>query len=100
MTELLADGVHECRKPRKCWQCNQMIAIGDRYRKTTWADGDVQTYSAHEDCHQAAEYYRKLADLTSVDEFPYLDCDLEPEDFLWLHEKFPAVAARLEPRRP
>lgn len=100
MTEQLSDGVHECRKRHKCWQCNQMIAVGERYHKTKWVDGgEMQTYSAHADCHAAAEYYRKLADLNS-DEFPYLDCDLEPEDLCWLQEKFPNVAARLDLGRP
>lgn len=100
MTDLISDETCECRKPRKCWQCCQPIAIGEQYRRTKWTDGgEMQTYSAHTDCHEAAEYYVKLADLNS-DEFPYLACDLEPEDECWLREKFPQVADRIDLGRP
>ena len=96
MVDILSDGFHVCQKARTCDQCLQLIQIGQRYRKQVYSDGGLQTYWCHEDCDKAAAYYVEIADIRPAwgDDYPILYCDIEPDDYGWLMEKFPMVADR------
>ena len=73
----------------------RLIQVGQRYRKQVYVDGDLCTYSAHDECDQAASRYADLANLHPPwDEPPNLRNDIQREDYEWLLNEFPAVADR------
>ncbi len=98
MSEILSDGTHTCRKPKRCNQCGRLVEVGQRYRKQVFADGGLQTYRAHEDCDKAASEYMDMSNWDPrYDDAVNLCEAICPEDRPWLTEKYPAVAARLFP---
>lgn len=84
---------HAAAKAHRCDECPQPIEIGQRFVR--WAgltDGDFGTYKAHAECRAAVIEMNKNYG-TSWDEWVTLD-DMEAEDYAWLREDHPVVAAR------
>jgi hypothetical protein len=99
MTDILFDDIITCRKARCCDQCGRTIAVGQKYRKQVYKDGDLVTYSAHEDCDQAYTQMKEYAGSAWRPDdlfFPLGEIACERDD-AWIKEQFPAVAERLWP---
>ena len=95
MSEIIADTRQRAAKTHYCDDCGQMIVIGEEYRRIRgkW-DGDVGVYRCHLECYTAVNDLHKILGLCS-DEGISLRSDLEPEDVVWLKQKYPMVADRL-----
>lgn len=95
MSTILSDEIRTARKARTCDQCDQLIKIGERYRRQVHTFDGFCTYRAHEDCDAASRELHKLADLYPDEEYRLADAGDEDRDFLT--EKYPGVAARMWP---
>ena len=88
--------VKAVRKRHRCDGCGAHIEIGEPAKR--WAgmsDGDFCTAIYHPDCRAAEERMNELAGWRYGDDWYLLSDDLSREDWPWLLEEFPAVAARL-----
>lgn len=98
---VLSDTVQKCRKSKRCDQCGCLINSGEDYRKQVTKDGDFSTYNAHIECDKAANALANYAGLNpGYDEWPVLKIDLSVDDFGWVMQDFPAVAARFNIQGP
>lgn len=86
--------IKSVRKARRCTGCSDLIAVGQPALDCSGHyDGDFWSATFHSDCRAAELGLNKLHD-TMHDEWMSLD-DMEWEDWPWLIEEFPAVAARM-----
>lgn len=86
--------VKAVRKAHKCVGCDRMIEIGQpAERWSGMTDGDFASVIYHVDCRAAEIELNKLAS-TDWDEWMGL-ADIEDDDWDWLIEEYPAVAARM-----
>lgn len=84
--------VKAVRKARRCCACGQAIEVGQSALDCAGHyDGDFWSDTYHPDC-RAAEC--QLNDLHGAEEWMMLD-EIEWDDWPWLLEDHPAVAARM-----
>ena len=99
--EIISDANLKCRKPRLCHQCHRPIQAGEMYRRQVYKEGDLYTYSAHVECDKAANRWAQLAGLSPThDDWPILANDLCLDDYGWIMQEFPIVAARFNIQGP
>lgn len=89
--------IKSVRKARPCLGCSDRIEVGEtalgcagHYDGTFWAG------AYHHDCRAAEIGLNGLHDVHAGDEWMNLGNDMEWEDWPWLIEEFPAVAARMK----
>lgn len=83
------------RKPRSCYGCCRQIETGEPAVNCAGKyDGEFWSATYHDDCRKAEIALNDLHD-TYPDEWMNLGADMEWEDWPWLIEKFPDVAARM-----
>lgn len=93
MAEFYSEKIVSVRKPRPCEGCGQMIGKGERALTYSGKfDGDFGSFTLHPECRVAELAWNKMAD-TYADEFVGLS-ELEPDDWQWLLDEHPIVAAR------
>lgn len=88
--------VKAIRKARKCCGCRQMVEVGQP--AIVWAgmkDGDFGYLTYHRECRAAEIGLNRLHDTRWDDEWSTLR-DMEFDDWPWLLEEYPAVAARFD----
>ena len=88
--------VKAVRKRHRCEGCGKHIEIGEPAKR--WAgmsDGDFVSVIYHPDFRAAEERMNELAGWRYGDDWYLLNDDLGREDWPWLIEEFPAVAARM-----
>lgn len=86
--------VKSVRKRKRCDGCNTFVEVGEP--AVRWAgltDGDFGTAIYHPDCRATEIALNRLAG-TRGDEWMTLD-EIEEEDWQWLVEDHPTVAARM-----
>lgn len=89
--------IKSIRKARACEGCGTMIHVGEsalgcagRYDGAFWS----ATY--HHECRKAEIALNELHEVRHGDEWMNLGNDMEWEDWPWLIEDFPIVAARMK----
>lgn len=93
-SEFYSEKIVTVRKPRQCAGCCQMLAKGDQALVYSGKfDGDFGSFTLHPECRVAELAWNKMAD-TYYDEFVSLS-ELEPDEWEWLLDEHPVVAARM-----
>lgn len=89
--------VKSVRKARACLGCGVRIEAGETALGCAGHD-DGQFWSGiyHHDCREAEIGLNMLHDVYAGDDWMNLGDDMEWEDWPWLIEKYPAVAARMK----
>lgn len=94
MAEFYSEKIVKVRKPRQCEGCGQMLNKGDQALVYSGKfDGDFGHFTLHQECREAELAWNKMAE-TLYDEFVSLS-ELEPDEWQWLLEEHPVVAARM-----
>lgn len=88
--------VKAIRKPRICLGCRKTIEVGHRAINCAGnLDGDFWSGTYHNDCRNAEVALNDLHDVRyPYDEWNVLS-EMEWDDWPWLIDKFPTVAARM-----
>ncbi|RVT93739.1 hypothetical protein [Sphingomonas crocodyli] len=82
------------RKARRCFGCSVTIEVGEpAVSSVGMSDGDFYANTYHPDCREAEIALNRLRETGWVDDWSCL-YDIEWEDWRWLVEEWPAVAAR------
>jgi hypothetical protein len=90
------------RKAHICEHCHKGIDQGERHAYCAGKfEGYFVAYREHEDCFKAWQALNNdLRDNRWDDTHPFLaDDDYDDGERDWLHERFPAVAARIWPSK-
>lgn len=88
--------IKSVRKARPCLGCGRRIEVGETALGCAGHyDGDFWSGAYHHDCRSAEIGLNRLHDVRGGDEWMNLGDDMEWEDWPWLVEDFPAVAARM-----
>lgn len=92
------------RKAHRCEHCTRGIAQGEAHFYCAGKfDGEFVTYREHADCNKAwVALNEELRDRAHEcgDGYAFLaDDDYDDGEREWLHERFPAVAARIWPSK-
>ena len=94
MTDFYSEKLVKVRKSRRCDGCGSMLNKGDEALVYSGKfDGDFGSFSLHPDCREAELAWNKMAD-TYPCEFTGLH-NLEADEWPWLLETYPTVAARM-----
>lgn len=94
MAEFYSEKVVTIREPRNCAGCGTMMNKGDQALSYSGRfNGEFGSFSLHTDCREAELAWNKMAG-TFADEFVGLG-EVEPDDWPWLLESYPTVAARM-----
>jgi len=89
--------IKSVRKARPCLGCGIQIDIGETALGCAgYYDGNFWSGAYHHDCRAAEEALNGLHDVWSGDEWMNLGNNMEWEDWPWLIEEFPTVAARMK----
>lgn len=84
------------RKARRCDGCGAIIEVGETALGCSGiGDDGFWSGTYHHDCRKAEEGLNKLNQVGWYDDWMSLCNDMEWEDWPWLIEEFPAVAARM-----
>lgn len=95
MTFYREDHIRAVRKSRQCNGCASTIEIGSPAVDCAGHyDGDFWAATYHVDCREAEIALNNLHD-THSDEWMNMSEDMEWEDWPWLIDEFPTVAARM-----
>lgn len=82
----------KARKSHRCCACSKMVEVGTRYVRWVGTEDGFQSEAYHTDCRAAEIAYNRLAGVDYYDWYSL--ADIEDEDFDWLCDEFPDVAAR------
>lgn len=94
MSDCYSEKVVKIRKPRNCHGCGTLMNKGEEALSYSGKfDGDFGSFTLHTDCREAELAWSKMAG-TYADEFVGLG-EVEADDWPWLLESYPAVAARM-----
>lgn len=93
MSDFYSERIVKVRKPRPCEGCGVIIGKGEQALTYSGRfDGYFGSFTHHIECRQAEVDLNKKVS-TSFDEW-YPLSEIDPDDWQWLLEKHPAVAAR------
>lgn len=88
--------IKSVRKPRICAGCRSMIEVGQPALDCAGHnDGDFWACAFHPECRAAEIALNDLKDFRFGDDWFPLE-EIENDDWLWLLEDHPAVAARMK----
>lgn len=84
------------RKARECIGCRRTIAVGEEALNCVGEAGDgFWSGTYHKGCREAEVALNDLHDIRHPDEWNNLADDMQWDDWPWLIEKHPTVAARM-----
>lgn len=83
---------HKAAKDHTCDACRRKISAGERYTRWTGNEDGFASVAYHTDCRLAEIAYNKLLE-SHWGEWASLS-EVEIDDFDWLCDAFPSVAAR------
>lgn len=93
MSDFYSERIVKVRKSRLCEGCGVIIGKGEQALTYSGRfDGDFGSFTHHIECRQAEVDLNKEVS-TSFDEW-YPLSEIDPDDWRWLLEKHPDVAAR------
>lgn len=93
MSDFYSERIVKVRKSRPCEGCGVIIGKGEQALTYSGRfDGYFGSFTHHIECRQAEVDLNKKVS-TSFDEW-YPLSEIDPDDWQWLLEKHPAVAAR------
>lgn len=94
MAEFYSEKIVKVRKARQCAGCCQMVAAGEQALTYSGKfNGDFGSFTLHPECREAELAWNKMTG-AYADEFVGL-CDLESDEWEWLLDEYPVVAARM-----
>lgn len=87
--------IKSVRKARACSGCNRKIEVGETALECSGKSDDFWSGTYHHGCRAAEIALNELHEVWGGNDWMNLGSDMEWEDWPWLIEAFPNVAARM-----